>query len=370
MVKVDDTRRGVGGAMTVSDNRVTRRAGVAQSSSPPADAHGVREVRGLLFALEQLGFDLGALLHSAGLRREDVQDPDAHLSRSACAAVFATAQRQGLVKNLALRLAMNMPVGSSALLDYLIVSSDSVEQGLQRLTRYLRLVNPGVRMLVDDTSDPVRVIFERTAGPFEAEFTVCMSMLRFKSETDDQLTAAYVSFTHEPDDVAEYARVFQCLINTGASWDGWALPKSALRLPFRRRDPALRRVLDDHAAAMLRRVRDVDDVTHDVRRALSTLATAGDMRIDVVARRLATTPRTLQRRLAQKGTSFDALRDDTRKQAAEAHLTETVLTISEMTYLLGYSEPTAFHRAFKRWHGMTPQAYRELHRSTSDQMDD
>ena len=82
------------------------------------------------------------------------------------------------------------------------------------------------------------------------------------------------------------------------------------------------------------------------------------MTIDAVARRLSTTARTLQRRLARSGTSFEELRDDARRQAAELYLSTTTLTIAEVTYLLGYSEPTAFHRAFRRWHGTTPQAFR------------
>ncbi len=69
--------------------------------------------------------------------------------------------------------------------------------------------------------------------------------------------------------------------------------------------------------------------------------------------------RTLQRRLARAGTSFEALCDDARRTAAETYLRDTTLSISEVTYLLGYSEPAAFHRAFKRWHGKTPLAFRQ-----------
>jgi AraC-like DNA-binding protein len=86
--------------------------------------------------------------------------------------------------------------------------------------------------------------------------------------------------------------------------------------------------------------------------------TAGETSIDAVARRLITAPRTLQRRLAQTGTSFDALRDDVRKRAAELYLSDATLSITEIAYLLGYSEPTGFHRAFRRWHGTTPEAFR------------
>jgi AraC-like DNA-binding protein len=67
---------------------------------------------------------------------------------------------------------------------------------------------------------------------------------------------------------------------------------------------------------------------------------------------------TLQRRLPQAGTSFEGLCDDARREAAQTYLADATLSIAEVTYLLGYSEPTAFHRAFKRWHGTTPQAFR------------
>jgi hypothetical protein len=131
--------------MTPHDNRVTRRATRPQSTEAKADPHD-RELRGMLRGLEHLGYDLDALLLSAGLRREDVEDADAYLSPSACATVFAGALRQHRVPNLALQLALQTPVGATPLLDYLIVSSDSVGQGLDRLVRYLRLVNPAIRL--------------------------------------------------------------------------------------------------------------------------------------------------------------------------------------------------------------------------------
>jgi Arabinose-binding domain of AraC transcription regulator, N-term len=62
------------------------------------------------------------------------------------------------VRNLALQLAAGTPVGTTPLLDYLIVSSDSVGQGLDRLIRYLRLVNPGLRLAIEDRREPVRVV--------------------------------------------------------------------------------------------------------------------------------------------------------------------------------------------------------------------
>ena len=341
--------------MTASDKRVTRRA---SRSGAPADPHDVREVRGMLRVLEHLGYELDALLESAGLRRSDVENPDVYIDPAACAAVFAAAVRKRRMPNLAAQLALHTPVGVTPLLDYLVVSSDSVGQGLDRLTRYLRLVNPGIRLVIDNTRDPVRVVVERASGPFETELTVSLSIVRFMRETDDQLRADHVCFTHEPDDLADYARVLQCAVRARASWSGWALSKASMQIPLRRRDPSLRIWLERQAADILARLPVDGDVRDEVRSILVTQVTAGDLQIDFVARRLATTPRTLQRRLARAGTTFERLCDDARRQAAEAYLTDTTLSIAEVTYLLGYSEPTAFHRAFRRWHRTTPQLFR------------
>src|SRR5262245_8438277 len=344
--------------MTSRDKAVTGGATKTRSAPPSAHAHEVREVRGMLHGLEQLGYNLDALLASAGLQRRDVEDPDAFLSPRACASVFENADRERRVPNLALQLAQRTPVGANPLLDYLLVTSDSVGLGFERLARYLRLVNPSVGLAIRRECNPVRVVVERAQAPLFTELTLSLCVIRFIRETEDQFRAAYVSFTHEPDDVVEYAKVLRCPIRVRASWNGVAIAKRMLEIPLRRRDPALRSWLERQATAILARLPTGTDACDEVRCVLSAQATAGEMTIDAVARRLSTTPRTLQRRLARSGTSFEALRDDARRQAAELYLSTTTLTIAEVSYLLGYSEPTAFHRAFRRWHSTTPETFR------------
>jgi hypothetical protein len=136
-------------------------------------------------------------------------------------------------------------------LDYLIVSSDTVEHGLQRLARYLRLLNPYIRILVDETDEPARVVVDTAGDRFNAKTVVASTVLAFTRETNDHLKVAYVSFAHDPDDISEYAHVLRCPMETGASWNGWALPKANLVLPLRRRDPTLRRWLERRAADLL-----------------------------------------------------------------------------------------------------------------------
>ena len=75
--------------------------------------------------------------------------------------------------------------------------------------------------------------------------------------------------------------------------------------------------------------------------------------------------RTLQRRLAAEGVSYQELLDDARKEAAGRYHRESTLAIGEVAYLVGYSEPAPFHRAFKRWYGMNPELFRQTHRQRS-----
>jgi len=348
--------------MTRSDNRVTRCDSVGKTFETGGDPHEVRELRGMLRSLERLGYDLDSLLGSVGLKRKDVENPNAYISPRACSALLARADEERRVPNLPLQLAILTPAGLSPLLDYLVASSASVEQGLDRLSRYLRIVNPTVRIVIQSRRDTGRVGVERASGPFETELCVSLSLLRFVRETDGRLKPAYACFTHEPKDIMEYQRVFGCPVRARASWNGWAFPKSAMRIPLRRSDPTLGRWLESQAAEIIARQPKDGDIREEVAGILTMQATVGELGLDTVARRLGITPRTLQRRLARAGTSFEILCDQARKAAAETYLTNTTLSISEVTYLLGYSEPAAFHRAFRRWFGgITAQAFRLQH---------
>ena len=166
---------------------------------------------------------------------------------------------------------------------------------------------------------------------------------------------------HQPDDAASFARILGCPIQPSASWNGLSIPLEAWRLPLRRRDPVLRQVLEAQANDVLARLPERNGLALDVQRALARRV-GGETGIEALARQLAMSGRTLQRRLAAEGVSYQELLDDARKEAAGRHLSDSALAICEVAYLVGYSEPAPFHRAFRRWYGMTPEAFRQQRR--------
>ena len=121
----------------------------------------------------------------------------------------------------------------------------------------------------------------------------------------------------------------------------------------------MRRVLEGHANELLARLPAHTGVALEVQRALAPRVAGGDTRIESIGRNLGMSARTLQRRLAGEGVSYQKLLDDARKAAAGRFVAESTLAIAEIAYLLGYSEAAPFHRAFKRWYGRTPEMFRE-----------
>ncbi|HKV99313.1 MAG TPA: AraC family transcriptional regulator ligand-binding domain-containing protein [Vicinamibacterales bacterium] len=345
--------------MAMRANSLTDRVKPPPAPAGSAPTAPASEFAAFANGLTRLGFDLPTLFAAAGVAGLDFSDPDARVPCEAYGRVVEAVQRLRASPNLALDLAQRTPVGAYPLLDYLVATSDSVGAGVHQLVRYFRIVGSPVVMTLEAEADPIRVQFNANAWPFAAEFSASLLVLHFRDETDGRFSAAEVAFRHVPNDLAAFERVLECPVRAGADWSGVSLPMEAWQLPLRRRDPVLRQVLETQANDVLARLPVRQGLAQDVQRALAKRVAGGDTRIDTVARELATSGRTLQRRLADEGVSYQELLDEARKEAAARYLRASALAIGEVAYLVGYSEPAPFHRAFKRWYGVTPEMFRK-----------
>jgi AraC-like DNA-binding protein len=351
--------------MTARADRLTHGAKTPDKADSLRASYPASSLRVFVDALERLDYTMAPLLAEAGIHRADLDNPEARIARSTWGRVFSKALEQRPMKNAGMRLATVTPFGAFPLIDYLIATSQNVGEGLTRLGRYLRLAEARSAPHPHEEEDPIRVFFEGSDTPFSAEFTVTLNVLHFREETDRRLRATYASFCHEPDDVAEMERVLDCPVHTGACWNGWALTREAWRLPLRRRDAVLSRLLQAQAEEAIARLPTIEDVVLDVRRALATRIAGDDTRIEAIARTIGTSARSLQRRLTAAGLSYRQLLDTARREAAERYLSDSRLSIAEVAYLLGYSEAAAFNRAFRRWRHERPQVFRHRQRRPS-----
>lgn len=332
----------------------------------PAPTQPSSDLRAQILAFERLGFDTDALCVAAGLDRRDLDDPDTRFPYEISGAVLRAARQQKRLSHLGLRLAAHVSFGAYDMVDYLVFSSDHVRDGLERLARYFATVTQAVSLaLAEDRDDGLRlevhdVIGHAGAFRFVSEYTVGIVVRRLHEGTGGRFRARYAAFPHDGDEAEELNALLGCSVRFKTSWAGLAFSRVAGAVPFERRDPALRRLLEAHARDVDGRLEPIGLTTAAVRRTIAAELARGDATVGCVARRLGTSTRTLQRQLHSDGVSYQQLLDQARHEAALRHLRASSLSISEIAYLLGYSEPSAFHRAFRRWTGRAPSELRTV----------
>lgn len=158
-----------------------------------------------------------------------------------------------------------------------------------------------------------------------------------------------------PKAVADFRRVFRAPVLFGQEADFLAFHASALDHPIERSNPDLRRLLDRHLLDLKAGVN--EGLEEQVRKIIRSGLSRQDCSIEDVAGILAVAPRTLQRQLKQRGSSFSRLLQEVRISTARRHLAESQLSLTQLAAILGYSELSAFSRAFHRWHGQSPQQW-------------
>src|SRR5262249_43450246 len=174
-------------------------------------------------------------------------------------------------------------------------------------------------------------------------------------------TPLQIRFPHAaPSDLSEHRRVFGCPLEFGSKCSELVFSREVLDLTMVKADADLQAILDAQVLAALEQLPRVEATTETVRRHLPAELCHGPPTLEQIAPRMNMSPRTLHRRLDEESTSFRQILAEVRRELATRHLSERRLAIGEIAFLLGFSEPSAFHRAFKRWTGYAPLAYRQL----------
>ncbi len=177
------------------------------------------------------------------------------------------------------------------------------------------------------------------------------------SQKDFSPEAVY--FKHKsPDDISRHEDYFKCPVIFESEYDALQVSEEMLAIPNRLGDAGLSNFFDTHLEKELSELEDDLGLDQQVRIQISQALSEGVPTISDVARRLGLSGRTLQRRLSERGYAYQELVDSARQQLAEKLLQQTDYPLVDIAFLTGFSEQSAFTRAFKRWRGQTPRSYR------------
>jgi AraC-like DNA-binding protein len=243
-------------------------------------------------------------------------------------------------------------------------SAVNLRGSYERAERYARLLTSISTYEVRDATEGVCLHLhregERRLGlrlSNEATLASLASLSQQVSTTRFQPLAVY--FRHpSPGSASAHERHFGCPVRFGTDRDALLLSRETLLTPNRLGDDGTSRFFDSHLEAELKQLGHEESLDSRVRAQVSRSLSEGLPRISDVARRLGMSGRTLQRRLSDSGHSYNALVDESRRQLAERLLRQTGYSLAEVAFLTGFSEQSAFTRAFKRWTGQTPRSFR------------
>lgn len=321
----------------------------------------------LALLTESLGDEARVILERAGLATD--LPPDALLAFEAGVTVLEEAARVAGRDDIGVRFASQLPWADLGVLGYVVLNAPTVGAAIAHLRRYFAIQQTaGVFSLeVDNTTAHLRYALRRAPHePARQHALAVLTMLvrLFRDGLREPAWApAEVTLPHAPPARAsDGLAFFGAPVRYGADAASIVFPAEVLRRTMVTADPGLFPILVSHAEECLAKLPALDDDTlGEVRRLVASMLGNTTITIEDVAARMTTSVRTVQRQLQVHGQTFKHLVDDVRATMAQRHLADPAVTMTEAAYLLGYSDLSAFSRAFRRWTGQSAQAYRRAH---------
>jgi len=312
----------------------------------------------------QQGVETESLLRKAGLTSQQVDNPRSRLAVASQINFLDLAATALNDDCLGFHLAQHFDLRSAGLFYYVLASSDTLGEALQRGVRYSAIVNEGIRLRLRD-GECIEISFEYVGTPrhsdrHQIEFSMATLLRLCRHLTKRNLQASRVSFLHHRrDEASEIRAFFGSEVVFGSAEDEIALPTSIKHLAIVDADPYLNELLIKYCEeALAERSVKRSSFGLNVEKIIARRLPHGKARADEIARELCVSRRTLARRLATEGLTLGGVIQQLRAGLAKRHLADETMSVSEIAWLLGYRDVSAFTHAFRRWTGRSPRELR------------
>lgn len=314
-------------------------------------------------SLVRLNVDVQTIYKKMGVRSSHIQDTKSRLKHDATDRFWAIAEEVTGNPNIGLLVAQNLPPYKGQVLEYLFLSSPTFGDGLRRALEYQRILSDVAQSYLNVDGDDAQLVMNTKVGSkLNRHFVQCLSygiIEFFESVTNRQFKTTRLDFAFsDSGDPVEYQKTFNAEIRFNQEENIIHFNASALECPSIHAEPELlmlhEKVAGEHVARL-----EQQDLVQDVRKIIGELLETQEVSLDMVAQHLGMTARNLRTALAAAETNFNQILSDYRSLLAKRLLVRTNESVEEIVYLTGFSEPSTFYRAFKRWTGQTPVEYRK-----------
>jgi AraC-like DNA-binding protein len=316
-------------------------------------------LRWLLSYARRIGLDVGGVLRELRISPAALDDPDERVPEPTVRRAWAEIATASADEALGLHVAQHTEEGAFDVLDYAASFSSTLRDALDRVARFYRLASDDAAIQVVRDGGATRVVrLIGGAHPQDQDAYFAVLVGRFRAFTGHPIRPREVSFEHAPHAQPELAAFFGCPVRFARAQSELVFASSDLDLPVHAAKPRLAATLDRYAAELLARLPATGSYADHVRRAVAHVIQRGPPTLGAIAREMHASPRTLQRRLSDAGTTHSRLVDEVRRQLAMRYIRSPRLSITETAFLLGYEDESSFRRAFKKWTGKSPSQAR------------
>lgn len=333
-------------------------------ANPPAFTALASWTRAIRKGLLAARIDADALLAEAGIALSSLSDPQARLPVAQTTRLWKLAVAATGDPAFGLSVAGHVEPTMFHALGYAMAVSATLAEAFARAERYSRIVSDAGELMLEPHGDERHVLIRTVTGEAAPADEAIDAFVALQARAARSLTAGRVVPLRvqlrrvAPTAAQAYERVFRAPVQFGAEDNRLVFAAADFAQPLEGANPELARLNESMAAQQLARIGSAD-LPARVRAALSSRLPDGEPTAAEVAATLHLSLRSLQRKLAERGLSFETLLDDTRRALAEAHLRERKLSVGEVAFLLGFADASSFTRAFRRWTGNAPSAWRE-----------
>lgn len=310
------------------------------------------------------GLDPRPLLTSCGVDPDAPVEPSQMVSSELHYSLWETILAALDSPGFPIRYAATVRVDDYGAFGLATKTAPTVREGLQRGQRYHIVMTNSSWLDLSELESHGRIAFQREGDrrlgmrcANEAALAEIVGHARQTSAVE--VIPRCVRFRHPPpSDVSEHERFFGCELLFDQPTDAVDYDPAILDLPLAKADPGISKFMIDHLDKEVAERAPGESIDRALRVLIRDALPDGPPSMDDVAKRVGMSRRTLARRMSELETTFQRFVDDTRHQVAATYLLETQHSLAEIAFLLGFSEQSAFQRAFKRWTGTTPREFR------------
>jgi len=300
------------------------------------------------------------LLRTVGLGPASLNNPLGRIPYSQLIVLYEEAARLAGDDAFGLHVGERTELRTFGLLGHLVMNCPTLGEALNAVARYLPLWTDGASLGLDLDRTSVRLVWEYAdtlmadcRHDCEMSLAAIARIGRFLSTVECK--PREVHFRHrQPRNTSEHRRVFGSAPCFDMPVDEIILESKMLEIPIRGADYELHELLKTHLDGLLSQVAQERSYAGRVRRSIRMTIQSQSPTLETTSKNMGVSTRTLQRRLRDEGTSHGRLLDEVRRESADRYLRDPRTSIQEIAYRLGFSESSAFHRAFRKWQGSTP----------------